>query len=157
MPQMPDTTSPIKSIGKGWFTVRVLALVITPIALGLTLFAPSLGAQNSGDLNCSDFDTPAEAQAVLVQDPSDPNNLDADDDGRACEQPGEDGGDGDDGTEDNGAGSDQYDEGTSQAPVDSNGQPLHQNPNTGGLPLLPVGAGLVAWSAVGLSLLSRHA
>ena len=39
----------------------------------------------TGDLNCDDFATQAEAQAVLAADPSDPNNLDADNDGQACE------------------------------------------------------------------------
>lgn len=35
--------------------------------------------------NCSDFDTQEEAQAVLEEDYSDPNYLDGDDDGVACE------------------------------------------------------------------------
>jgi micrococcal nuclease len=39
----------------------------------------------AGDLNCSDFATQPEAQAALNSDPSDPNNLDADNDGVACE------------------------------------------------------------------------
>jgi len=43
--------------------------------------APSGGA----DLNCSDFASQAEAQAELMSDPSDPNGLDADADGQACE------------------------------------------------------------------------
>ncbi|MGH3965673.1 MAG: excalibur calcium-binding domain-containing protein [Pseudonocardiaceae bacterium] len=38
-----------------------------------------------GDLDCSDFKTQEEAQAVYVQDTSDPHNLDSDDDGVACE------------------------------------------------------------------------
>lgn len=38
-----------------------------------------------GDLNCSDFATQAQAQAVLDEDPSDPNNLDGEGDGVACE------------------------------------------------------------------------
>lgn len=37
------------------------------------------------DLNCDDFDTQAEAQEVYEQDTSDPNNLDGDNDGEACE------------------------------------------------------------------------
>lgn len=37
------------------------------------------------DCNCSDFDTQAEAQACLNADPSDPFNLDGDNDGIACE------------------------------------------------------------------------
>jgi hypothetical protein len=37
------------------------------------------------DLNCADFATQQEAQAELERDPSDPNNLDANGDGVACE------------------------------------------------------------------------
>lgn len=37
------------------------------------------------DLDCSDFATQEEAQAVLDQDPSDPHQLDGDGDGIACE------------------------------------------------------------------------
>lgn len=37
------------------------------------------------DRDCADFDSQAEAQAVLDDDPSDPERLDADDDGEACE------------------------------------------------------------------------
>ncbi len=38
-----------------------------------------------GAVNCADFATPAAAQAALDADPSDPNGLDADNDGIACE------------------------------------------------------------------------
>lgn len=37
------------------------------------------------DLDCGDFDTQAQAQRELERDSSDPNRLDADDDGQACE------------------------------------------------------------------------
>jgi hypothetical protein len=55
--------------------------------------------QQQPDLDCDDFDTQEEAQAVLDADPSDPHRLDEDDDGLACEAlpGGGDGGDGDDG------------------------------------------------------------
>jgi hypothetical protein len=39
------------------------------------------------DLDCADFATQQEAQAELERDPSDPHNLDADNDGIACEEP----------------------------------------------------------------------
>jgi hypothetical protein len=42
-------------------------------------------APGSADRDCADFATQAEAQAVLMADPSDPERLDADDDGIACE------------------------------------------------------------------------
>lgn len=38
-----------------------------------------------GDLDCPDFETQAEAQAVLDADPSDPHGLDAEGDGVPCE------------------------------------------------------------------------
>jgi endonuclease YncB( thermonuclease family) len=44
-----------------------------------------LGTRGGSDLDCSDFATQEEAQRVLEQDPSDPNYLDGDDDGVACE------------------------------------------------------------------------
>jgi hypothetical protein len=51
---------------------------------------PSSGSpvtlSSSGDLDCSDFATQAEAQQVYDADPSDPHGLDGyDNDGRACE------------------------------------------------------------------------
>lgn len=39
----------------------------------------------TGDLDCADFSTQEEAQAEFDADPSDPNGLDRDDDGYACE------------------------------------------------------------------------
>lgn len=52
----------------------VATLTIAPIAV----------AQD--DLDCEDFDIQAEAQATLSFDPSDPNELDADNDNIACEE-----------------------------------------------------------------------
>jgi hypothetical protein len=46
------------------------------------------------DLNCTDFDTQQEAQDELDSNPSDPNNLDNDNDGIACESLPRDGGGG---------------------------------------------------------------
>jgi endonuclease YncB( thermonuclease family) len=48
-----------------------------------TGFGPEGAA--AGNLDCSDFSNQAQAQAVLNQNPSDPNGLDGDGDGRACE------------------------------------------------------------------------
>jgi hypothetical protein len=59
----------------GW----IVALVVLAVAI----FVP--GAAQAQDRNCRDFSTQAEAQAVLNQDRSDPNNLDSDNDGIACE------------------------------------------------------------------------
>ena len=52
-------------------------------AAALSLGSP--GPAGAADLDCSDFATQAEAQAALIAAPSDPNGLDADDDGTACE------------------------------------------------------------------------
>lgn len=44
----------------------------------------SLAQEANGDLDCEDFTTQEEAQAVFDDDPSDPNNLDPNADGIAC-------------------------------------------------------------------------
>lgn len=44
-------------------------------------------ADTAQDLDCANFATQQEAQANLNANPSDPNNLDADNDGIACEEP----------------------------------------------------------------------
>jgi excalibur calcium-binding domain-containing protein len=53
------------------------------------LFAAALslgtGSASAADLDCSNFATQGEAQAVYNADPSDPNGLDRDKDGIACE------------------------------------------------------------------------
>lgn len=76
------------------------------------------------NLNCDDFATQEEAQAEYDSDPSDPNNLDADDDGIACEDlPGgstddDTTDDPDEGTTDDGAGTDHADDGTDKGTDD---------------------------------------
>ena len=52
-------------------------------AVALILVAPAALAQ--ADTDCSDYASQAAAQAALRADPSDPNGLDADGDGIACE------------------------------------------------------------------------
>lgn len=63
-------------------TRRLLALAALTAAL-VFAWVPAAGAQT--DLNCDDFEFQEDAQAVLDQDPSDPNGLDSDNDGIACE------------------------------------------------------------------------
>src|SRR5918995_964996 len=46
---------------------------------------PERKTRSSADLDCSDFSTQEQAQQALEADPSDPNGLDADSDGEACE------------------------------------------------------------------------
>ena len=61
---------------------RLLYLAILSMVI-LTVSAPAaLGQQ---DLDCDDFSSQAEAQQTLRQDPGDPNGLDAEGDGVACE------------------------------------------------------------------------
>jgi hypothetical protein len=62
---------------------RTMLLLGAAFVLGIAA-APAASAQ-ANDQNCSDFPSQAAAQAHLGQDPSDPDNLDADDDGVACE------------------------------------------------------------------------
>jgi hypothetical protein len=59
------------------------AAALSALALPALLALP--GTALAADLNCSGFSTQEQAQAVLDQDRSDPNHLDADGDGRACE------------------------------------------------------------------------
>lgn len=59
---------------------------LVAVVAGLTLIAPvQLASAQVGAKNCRDFTYQEDAQAVLDQDKSDPNGLDADHDGIACE------------------------------------------------------------------------
>lgn len=65
---------------------RYLLVVAALAAFSGAMVGASSASAQSGDLNCPDFATQPEAQAVLDQDPSDPNGLDgAPRDGVACE------------------------------------------------------------------------
>ena len=59
------------------------AVAVTVLTAGMSY--PLAGVALAQDLDCADFSTQAQAQAVLNQDPSDPNRLDTDNDGVACE------------------------------------------------------------------------
>lgn len=63
--------------------MRLRATLTVLATAGLTVVLA--GPASAADLNCSDFATQAEAQAVLDANPADPNNLDQDNDGIACE------------------------------------------------------------------------
>jgi hypothetical protein len=65
------------------FALRT-SLAVLLVLGGLFLAAPSALAQ-AGDQDCADFASQAAAQAHLQADPSDPDGLDADNDGVACE------------------------------------------------------------------------
>lgn len=59
------------------------SVVATTVAAALSLSTAC--ADPTGQVDCIDFETPAAAQTVYDSNPADPNNLDSDDDGRACE------------------------------------------------------------------------
>lgn len=140
---------------------RPLLLLALCMALAL-VFAPMAIAQD--DLNCDDL-SEAEEQAVFDADPSDPNDLDEDDDGRPCEDdtsdngsfvlPRDDGDDEDEADEDPyGVDEEQYDVSGSQYETETDPttvSPSAELPETGGpsfvalaLPTLLVAGGLVA-------------
>ena len=58
--------------------------VVATTGVLVVLFAGP--ASSSIDLNCQDFQSQAEAQSVLDANPTDPNGLDANHDGVACEE-----------------------------------------------------------------------
>jgi hypothetical protein len=65
--------------------MRVRAgIAVVTLATGLSLSVA--GVAQAQDLNCDDFASRAQAQAELDEHPSDPNGLDADHDGQACEE-----------------------------------------------------------------------
>lgn len=63
--------------------LRTTAAAATALAAAMSF--PMAGVAAAADLDCANFTTQAEAQAVYNQNPSDPNGLDRDKDGRACE------------------------------------------------------------------------
>jgi len=78
-------------VGMGTATLRVLAVMLV-IAAGIVartsyeqIASPSKPAYAQDRYDCASFGSQESAQAELERDPSDPSNLDADDDGIACE------------------------------------------------------------------------
>ncbi|QIN80836.1 hypothetical protein GBA65_14800 [Rubrobacter marinus] len=119
----------------------------------MLVFAPSAMAQ-AGDLDCADFATQEEAQATYDQDPSDPNGLDDDGDGVACETLDSGGA---------GAGSTGYQYAETPAAPQGSSQPLLESggdlelPATGGASLLLTAGLLLAGAGVMAAGLSRRA
>jgi hypothetical protein len=66
---------------------RILAASGLAVAATVMATAPAV-ADESNDLDCSDFSSQSQAQNEYNSDPSDPNNLDRDGDGIACETAG---------------------------------------------------------------------
>src|SRR4051812_19991977 len=78
-----------------WVSTLALVLGIAVVLAGPDVALGQPGAPDglrrsiiqftqSDDLDCEDFNTQEEAQAVLDDDPADPNNLDPNQDGIAC-------------------------------------------------------------------------
>src|SRR5829696_9368761 len=66
-----------------YFAFLFGVLLVLPL-LSISALGPPAWAQDD-DLNCADFPSQAAAQREYEKDRSDPNNLDADNDGQACE------------------------------------------------------------------------
>ena len=60
-------------------------LVLVALGLAFVFVAAGARAQTFGAVSCGDFPNQAAAQQHLRDDPSDPDNLDDDNDGVACE------------------------------------------------------------------------
>jgi len=66
-----------------YFAFLFGVLLVLPL-LSISALGSRAWAQDD-DLNCADFPSQAAAQREYERDRSDPNNLDADNDGQACE------------------------------------------------------------------------
>ena len=64
--------------------MRVRAIAAAAV-VSAAVSVPMTGTALAADVDCADFPTQRQAQAVLVADPSDPNGLDANKNGTACE------------------------------------------------------------------------
>ncbi|MDN5696754.1 MAG: excalibur calcium-binding domain-containing protein [Rubrobacter sp.] len=129
----------------------------------------SAAQEPGGDLDCEDFATQQQAQAVYDQDPSDPNNLDANNNGLACEEslPVETEGPISEPVEREAAGEQyvgeaQYDDADDVAGAaqydDADDGEMTELPNTGGPALMPLaGLALLAAGGLGLTALRKRA
>jgi hypothetical protein len=125
----------------GGIALRVAVILLSGFVLRLgweQTFNPSTPAlAQTDDLDCADFPSQEAAQAEYNRDPSDPNGLDADDDGEACEDSdfGGGGDDGGDGTDDG-----QYGDGDGGVVTPGgNGLMRAGGPESGPVPLMPGG------------------
>ncbi len=148
---------------RGRVTFLFGVLLVLPL-LSLAALGSPAWAQDD-DLDCADFSSQAEAQREYEKDPqNDPNNLDADDDGQACEDfdyvaRGAGGGAADQqyGRDGRGAGGGAADNQYRQDEVIKGTIPDRRLPNTGGAPwIVPAGAILLgAGLLLGRSVIRR--
>ncbi len=66
--------------------MKRLLLLAATMGMALLVASPAMAQPGADVYNCSDFDSQEEAQLVYNFDFSDPNGLDADGDGVACEE-----------------------------------------------------------------------
>jgi hypothetical protein len=137
---------------RGWrFAFLLFGVLLVLPLLSISALGSPAWAQDD-DLNCDDFSSQAAAQREYEKDRSDPNNLDADDDGQACEDfdydaAGAGGGAADQqyGRDARGAGGGAADNQYRQDEVIRGTIPDRRLSNTGGSPLiLPAGAVLLS-------------
>lgn len=84
-PSTSTTTTSSPTTSKHHDTTNIIVVppaVYGPGSANYRYVAPAVPVH---DLNCWDFAETADAQAELMRDPSDPHNLDGDNDGRACD------------------------------------------------------------------------
>jgi hypothetical protein len=86
----PEATTASRSRrrGRSWFLLPIVLVIAALVVVGFGATAPDPSgaspAPATRDVDCASL-SPREAQRVLRADPSDPNRLDADHDGRACD------------------------------------------------------------------------
>ena len=79
-PQPPTTAAPVTVV-----STLPVPPTMTAATAALAGFDPTNYIGQGDAFNCNAFASQAQAQAVLRADPGDPNRLDGDRDGRACE------------------------------------------------------------------------
>jgi hypothetical protein len=140
---------------------RMTGVIAIAMLLLVGLLAPATAQERGpsgadGSYNCPDFDYQEDAQAVLDADPSDPNGLDADNDGVACETLDSRGSDaGDEGTEEDDSATEDEDDGAEESDVDDEvEQPAAVDAGSGGLAGSSMPIFVLSLMALGLVLLA---
>ncbi|MDF2978372.1 MAG: hypothetical protein K0S40_3100 [Actinomycetospora sp.] len=90
LPEVPTPTTPTTTTSSTPTTrPDTTNIIVVPPAYygpGNPYYGYHAPIVRANDLNCIDFADTSDAQAVLIADPSDPNNLDGDNDGQACDR-----------------------------------------------------------------------
>jgi hypothetical protein len=90
LPEVPTPTTPTTTTSSTPTTrPDTTNIIVVPPAYygpGNPYYGYHAPIVRANDLDCIDFADTSNAQAVLIADPSDPNNLDGDNDGQACDR-----------------------------------------------------------------------